>query len=159
VVGHSAGGLVARYYISRLMPERSPDMRPQISHLLMLGTPNLGTRCAGEEATAREVLGKHPGVLLQLFPEAMEVFNQQHTNRNGVKFSALAGTSDLAACLYFGKSDGIVSVPSAHWTVADRAESASDHEDLTSTKDFSDFVKPHLAIGPRGNHEPASPGT
>ncbi len=159
VVGHSAGGLVARYYINGMMPQWYPDGRPQIMHLLMLGTPNLGTRCAAEQIVTREALSKPAGVLYQLKPEAMTLFNQHVVNRNGVQFSALGGTSDLEACLYFGKSDGIVPLPSAHWTVADKAETSSEHEALTGTKDFSEFVRKRVAIGPSGNFVPAVPGT
>ncbi len=54
VVGHSAGGLVARYYINSMMPQWYPDGRPQVMHMMMLGTPNLGTRCAGEEIVTRK---------------------------------------------------------------------------------------------------------
>jgi hypothetical protein len=47
-----------------------------------------------------------------------------------------------------------VTVDSALWNIADNAKTKSIHTDLMSTKDFSDFVKPRLAIGPKGNHNP-----
>ena len=48
-------------------------------------------------------------------------------------------------------------VPSAKWVIKDTAESKSLHTDLTGTSDFSNFVKPRLAIGPKGDHNPARP--
>jgi pimeloyl-ACP methyl ester carboxylesterase len=150
IVGHGGGGVVARHYISRMMPEPYPDMRPQIAHLVMLGTPNMGTSCA-ESVTADD-----PRFLRQLRRDSMEAFNQVHVDRKGVKFSTLAGTTLLPiGCLSIGATDGLVPVPSAHWTIADRGESDSDHLELTGTRDFSDFVKPRLAIGPKGDHSPA----
>ena len=48
-------------------------------------------------------------------------------------------------------------LPSALWNIKDTGQSESDHEELTSTKDFSDFVKKRLAIGPNGDHLPDLP--
>jgi hypothetical protein len=48
-------------------------------------------------------------------------------------------------------------VQSAIWKIADHAKSKSLHTDLTGTSDFSAFVKPRLAIGPKGNHNPEAP--
>ncbi|HVE55306.1 MAG TPA: hypothetical protein VNB22_00655, partial [Pyrinomonadaceae bacterium] len=45
MVAHSTGGLVARLYLHKLMPN-VPDARPQVKHLVMLGTPNGGVACA-----------------------------------------------------------------------------------------------------------------
>lgn len=45
VVAHSMGGLIARHYVHAFMPP-SPDGRPQVAHLVMLGTPNMGSPCA-----------------------------------------------------------------------------------------------------------------
>jgi hypothetical protein len=45
-------------------------------------------------------------------------------------------------------------VQSAIWKIKDNAKSKSLHTDLTGTSDFSSFVKPRLAIGPKGNHNP-----
>jgi hypothetical protein len=54
-------------------------------------------------------------------------------------------------------NDGVVPVPSALWKIKDNALSGSVHTDLTGTADFSRFVKPRLAIGPKGNHNPETP--
>ena len=53
--------------------------------------------------------------------------------------------------------DGVVPVNSAHWVVSDKALTDSIHTELTGAKDFTNFVKPRLAIGPKGNHMPAPP--
>src|SRR5690606_12140786 len=54
-------------------------------------------------------------------------------------------------------NDGVVPVQSAKWQIKDNATSKSVHTDLTGTSDFSNFVKPRLAIGPKGNHDPEAP--
>jgi hypothetical protein len=54
-------------------------------------------------------------------------------------------------------NDGVVPVQSAVWKIKDNARSKSLHTDLTGTADFSSFVKPRLAIGPKGNHNPEAP--
>ena len=47
LVAHSMGGLISRYYIDELMPDApGDDPAPVVSHLVMLGTPNLGSPCA-----------------------------------------------------------------------------------------------------------------
>ncbi len=150
VVAHSTGGLIARHYINSLMPPNSTDGRPQISHLLMLGTPNLGSPCA-------DLLYSQNQSLYQATTEFAQTFNRQNSNRKGVRFSALAGNPLPTFCYEFERNDGFVTVPSAKWTIKDTAESESLHTDLTGTKDFSDFVRPHLAIGPKGDHNPEIP--
>ena len=51
------GGLIARHYIHAFMPP-SPDGRPQVAHLFMLGTPNMGSPCADVMDATFNVLGK-----------------------------------------------------------------------------------------------------
>jgi len=48
LVGHSMGGLISRWYISRLMGGPAQDGRPIVRSLTMFGTPNLGSDCAYE---------------------------------------------------------------------------------------------------------------
>jgi pimeloyl-ACP methyl ester carboxylesterase len=158
VVAHSSGGLVARYYIDQMMPPPYPDFRPQISHLVMLGTPNMGTPCVLRFIATAMATGRDTAFMKQLGEEEMAAFNEQHTDRKNVKFSALAGKTMVpVACTSIGPNDGIIPVTSAHWTVEDRGVVDVAHEDLTGTRAFSEFVKPHLAIGPRGNPVPAPP--
>ncbi len=84
-------------------------------------------------------------------------FNKVNINRKGVKFSVLAGNPLPTMCKTVVWNDGVVPVPSAKWKITDNAESKSIHTDLTGTSDFSSFVKPRLAIGPKGNHNPEMP--
>ncbi|MCB1023398.1 MAG: alpha/beta fold hydrolase, partial [Acidobacteria bacterium] len=157
IVAHSMGGLISRYYISQIMAKDAGDFRPPVSHLVMLGTPNMGSPCADVMNVAFEMLGKNVEAVRQLRQDYVGGFNKINTNRKGVKFSALAGNPLPAMCKTVVWNDGVVPVPSAKWTIEDNAESKSIHTDLTGTSDFSAFVKPHLAIGPRGDHDPAVP--
>jgi pimeloyl-ACP methyl ester carboxylesterase len=157
IVAHSMGGLISRYYISQIMPGNTPDMRPKVEHLIMLGTPNMGSPCADVMNIAFEMAGKQVEAVRQLQTEYVENFNRVNVNRKGVKFSALAGNPLPTMCKSIVWNDGVVPVPSAKWVIQDTAESKSIHTDLTGTSDFSSFVKPRLAIGPRGDHNPAAP--
>lgn len=156
IVAHSMGGLISRYYISQIMPANTPDMRPKVEHLIMLGTPNMGSPCADVINFAFEAAGKSVEAVKQLQPDYVAGFNRVNVNRKGVKFSALAGNPLPTMCKSVVWNDGVVSVPSAKWNIQDTAESKSVHTDLTGTSDFSSFVKPRLAIGPRGDHNPAA---
>jgi hypothetical protein len=104
---------------------------------------------------AFNLTGKSPRVIHESTQDAMAQFNRTVVSRRGVKFSALAGNPLPTMCKSIVPNDGFVSVPSAVWNVGDHKESSSIHTDLTGTKDFSDFVKPRLAIGPKGDHTPA----
>lgn len=157
IVAHSMGGLISRYYISQIMPADTPDMRPKVSRLVMLGTPNMGSPCADVMNFAFEMTGKQVEAVRQLQQDYVAGFNRVNTNRKGVKFSALAGNPLPTMCKTIVWNDGVVAVPSAKWTVKDTAESKSLHTDLTGTSDFSAFVKPRLAVGPRGDHNPEMP--
>jgi len=159
VVAHSLGGLISRYYISQIMPPSTPDGRPKIEHLIMLGTPNMGSPCADVMNFAFEMVGKNVEAVRQLQQDYVAGFNRINKNRKGVKFSALAGDPLPTMCKTIAWNDGVVSTESAIWEVADNAKTKSLHTDLTGTSDFSAFVKPRLAIGPRGDHDPAMPGT
>jgi pimeloyl-ACP methyl ester carboxylesterase len=157
IVAHSMGGLISRYYISQMMPENTPDMRPKVAHLVMLGTPNMGSPCADVMNFAFEMTGKSVEAVRQLQQDYVAGFNRINTQRKGVKFSVLAGNPLPTMCKTIVWNDGVVPVPSAKWIIKDNAESKSIHTDLTGTSDFSAFVKPRLAIGPRGDHNPEMP--
>lgn len=157
LVAHSMGGLISRDYINRLMPATSQDGRPQVSHLVMLGTPNQGSPCADYMNGAFDLLGKKVEAVRQLRQDVAAEFNKHTVNRKGVKFSALAGEVLPTICYATEWNDGVVTVPSAIYNVADHAKSKNVHTDLTGTVDFSGFVKPRLAIGPKGNHLPEAP--
>lgn len=157
IVAHSMGGLISRYYINQIMPNYPDYPRPRVSHLIMLGTPNMGSPCADLMDLAFGMTGDHVEAIRQLRTDVVDGFNKVHTQRKGVKFSALAGNPLPAMCKEIVPNDGVVSVPSAKWIIKDVAESGSIHTDLTGTSDFSSFVKPRLAIGPKGNHNPELP--
>lgn len=157
IVAHSMGGLISRYYIDQIMKNNAEDGRPRVAHLIMLGTPNMGSPCADVMNVAFESLGKNVEAVRQLRQDYVEGFNRVNTNRKGVKFSALAGNPLPNMCKQIVWNDGVVSVPSAKWIIKDTAESKNIHTDLTGTSDFSSFVKPRLAIGPKGDHNPEIP--
>ena len=161
VVAHSMGGLISRYYIHGIMDNegfaRPEDGRPTITHLVMLGTPNQGAPCADVMNTAFELVGKNVEAMRELTTDSVRRFNGLVFNRKGVKFSALAGNPLPNTCKQVEWNDGVVTVPSAKYNVADTAETKSLHTDMTGTSDFSSFVKPRLAIGPKGDHKPAPP--
>ena len=156
LVAHSMGGLISRHYIHAFMPP-SPDGRPQVSHLVMLGTPNMGSPCADVMDATFSVLGKTVEAVRQLKPSVVAEFNRVTTNRKGVKFSALAGNPLPVLCKSAAWNDGVVPVESAIWHVKDNALSKNVHTELTGTEDFSSFVKPRLAVGPHGKHDPEAP--
>lgn len=157
IVAHSMGGLISRHYIHNFMPANSPDGRPQVAHLVMLGTPNMGSPCADVMNSTFELLGKDVEAIRQLKPSVVADFNKVNTNRKGVKFSVLAGDPLPVMCKTVVWNDGVVPVESARWKIKDNAVSKNVHTDLTGTADFSSFVKPRLAVGPNGDHNPASP--
>jgi hypothetical protein len=157
IVAHSMGGLISRHYIHNFMPASAPDGRPQIAHLVMLGTPNMGSPCADVMNFAFEMTGKNVEAIRQLRPSVLEEFNKVNVNRKGVKFSVLAGDPLPVMCKTVVWNDGVVPVESAIWKIQDNAKSKNLHTDLTGTADFSSFVKPRLAIGPKGNHNPGAP--
>ncbi len=156
LVAHSMGGLISRHYIHAFMPP-SPDGRPQVSHLVMLGTPNEGSPCADVMNFTFEMLGKNVEAVRQLKPSVVAEFNRVTTNRKGVRFSVLAGDPLPVMCKTVTPNDGVVPVESAFWKIRDRARSSNVHTELTGTADFSSFVKPRLAVGPHGDHNPEAP--
>lgn len=156
IVAHSMGGLISRHYIHHFMPPVE-DGRPQVAHLVMLGTPNMGSPCADVMNTTFEFLGKDVEAVRQLRQDVAAEFNRVVTNRKGVKFSVLAGDPLPVMCKTYVWNDGVVPVPSAKWVIKDNAISKNIHTELTGTADFSSFVKPRLAVGPKGNHNPEVP--
>ncbi len=164
IVAHSLGGLISRYYLQELMPGQPPqDSRPVVSHLVMIGTPNEGSNCAYDALGAELLFGiSHVSSanqpLLQLTPGYLAGFNKQITNARGVPFSILAGTGfgNQSACTNLGggpgpglPNDGVVTEPSAWWTISDRSAVPLIHTSETSSKlAFTQWVMPHIALGP-----------
>lgn len=106
---------------------------------------------------AGPALGKSVEAVRQLKPSVVADFNRVNVNRKGVKFSVLAGDPLPVMCKTVVWNDGVVPVESAKWVIKDNAVSKNVHTELTGTADFSSFVKPRLAVGPKGNHNPEAP--
>ncbi|HEY0049443.1 MAG TPA: hypothetical protein VGB68_09180, partial [Pyrinomonadaceae bacterium] len=153
VVAHSMGGLITRSYINDLM-KVAPDGKPTIEHLVMLGTPNMGSPCANLMGFAFWSLGKPVKSLEQLRPKYLAGFNQAVRNRKGVKFSNLVGTSVPATCQSSVSGDGVVEIPSAIWEIGHIRYSKNIHTALTSEEDFWRLVWRRLSESRLGNHKP-----
>jgi hypothetical protein len=149
IVAHSMGGLISRFFIHSFMPTDSPDGRPYVTHLVMLGTPNQGSPCADLMDSHFDFLEKPVEAIRQLKPEVVADFNRQITNRKGVKFSILSGFIAPRTCQSTEIGDGVVSLSSALWEVKDRGFAPRVHTSLTGAEDFERFVKPRLALGPK----------
>ncbi len=150
IVAHSMGGLISRYYIQELMPDPPPgDSAPVVSHLVMLGTPNEGSNCAYPAFSLGDVATLAPNIpTYELTPAFASQFNAEITQTRGVKFSIMAGDALSASCTGTGPNDGVVPVPSAFWTIADRGTLSILHWNMTSSPlAFSNWVVPHLALG------------
>ncbi len=145
LIVHSMGGMISRYYIDRLMPEKD------VAQLIILGTPMAGTACAVLPAS----LGILLPATLEIQPSYMTgVFNRQITHRNGVAFHALAGTrivqSVQSPCTDV-PSDLIVSSASVRALDMPVQEMALLHTDLTTSREvFEDYVAPLLRTAPGG---------
>lgn len=147
LVAHSMGGLISRRYIHATMPTY-PDGKPQVSHLVMLGTPNRGSSCADLMSIPLELAGRPMEALRELRPLNVLRFNAETVDRKGVPFSVLAGNPLPPVCRMLTRSDGVVAEPSAKWMIADNETHAVLHTSMTQTGPFSTFVKPRIALGP-----------
>jgi triacylglycerol lipase len=127
LIGHSMGGLDARYMISRL------GMAGRVLSLTTLGTPHRGTsfadwglrRFAGLVCPVLNFFGVPHGAFADLTVSCCKKFNAEVLDAPGVRYFSVAGrfqTSwttpewQLPACLVQrqeGPNDGIVSVASA----------------------------------------------
>jgi hypothetical protein len=143
IVAHSMGGLIARYYIDRLMQERD------VAQLIMLGSPHGGSDCSGLPSA----LGFYAPASLELRPTYLrEVFNKQITHRRGVPFFMLAGNPILesfkAPCTGV-PSDVVVAKESASAITGPIVELPILHTDMTKSEEvFQQFVRGHLQKQP-----------
>ena len=147
LVAHSMGGLISRRYIHATMPIY-PDGKPQVSHLVMLGTPNKGSSCADLISIPLELGGRSMEALRELRPLTVLRFNAENINRKGVPFSVLAGNPLPPVCRMLSMNDGVVAEPSAKWTISDHETQNILHTSMTGAEPFSSFVKPRVALGP-----------
>jgi pimeloyl-ACP methyl ester carboxylesterase len=139
LVVHSMGGMISRYYIDRVMPERD------VAQLIMLGSPMGGSDCAVLPAA----LGFFLPASIEIRQSYMTgVFNQQITRRHGIEFYDLGGTaiseSFKSPCTDI-PNDTVVSFSSINAIALQSSQIAVIHSDLTlADKAFQDFVKPLL---------------
>jgi pimeloyl-ACP methyl ester carboxylesterase len=139
VVAHSMGGLIARYYIARLMKERD------IAQLLMLGSPHGGSDCSGLPSA----LGFFAPAALELRPAYLQrIFNPAVARRRGVEFHTLAGDAIVdgfrAPCTGV-PSDLVVGVDSAAAIAGELERLPVLHTAMTASAEaFRDFVLPRL---------------
>ncbi|MBE2315574.1 M36 family metallopeptidase [Solirubrobacter sp. CPCC 204708] len=142
VVAHGLGGLIARQYVHTLS-----DLATPVEHLLMLGTPNLGTPCA-ELA--------HVPAVYQLRRELVAAFNTRVTERRGVQFAAFSGSAAAGTCGTAEPGDGVSGVTSQRWTLEDVREAPVLHgEMIDSGLVLRSFIVPHVAGLPEGPGAPA----
>lgn len=151
VVAHSMGGLISRQYINTFMPPVF-DGKPEITHLVMLGTPNMGSPCADTVNEQFEEYGANEmHAMRELKPIIVRAFNTRVNDRKGVKFSVLIGIIPVPrTCLaenVFG--DGVVPVESAKYNLTDYEYVPRNHIALTGIEDFKGFVMPRVAVGPK----------
>lgn len=152
LVAHSMGGLISRYYIANLMPKvtQPPGNRPVVAHLIMLGTPNLGSPCAVPLSVAAGQFGNAIPTY-QLRPDYIaDVFDKTVTDQQGVPFSVEAGVGYSMACEPFLTiaSDTVVTLQSAWWNYVDVDKIRDMHTSLPRDPNIvTNFIKPRLAVG------------
>ncbi len=147
IVAHSMGGLISRRYIQDHMTVAA-DGRPIVSHLVMMGTPHLGSPCAEVVGAVMAADGRWIPPVEELTPSAMADFNRQVTDRKGVRFSGLIGHALSATCHSAIPGDEVVPVPSAGWTLTETSTLSLLHTEMTSAAGAFAFVKGKLALGP-----------
>lgn len=152
LVGHSTGGLIGRSYVNSLMPTQF-DGKPTAAHLVMIGTPNMGTPCAGGvENIITRIFNRNADSLREVMIKNMRVFNQTITETNGTKFSVLVGNAYAPVCQLDAPGDGITPNRSAIWTIKTWKFSTARtrHEEMPG--DQSNFLQiiNWLAVSPKG---------
>lgn len=140
---HSMGGIIARYYLDRLMPMRN------VAQLIILGSPMGGSSCS----ILPTALGLLLPASLELQPSYMQgIFNPQITHRQGVPFHALAGiklTDAMQSPCTEVPSDLVVSTTSVKAIAMPVQEIALLHPALNDDPAvFTDFVLPLLQTPP-----------
>jgi len=151
------GGLVGRVYVNSKMPTLF-DGRPAATHLVMIGTPNLGTPCAtGLFGLSFKLNTLNLDAVAELSPESMKRFNLLVNNTNGTRFAALAVDRDTSTCQdEEAHGDGFVPVKSAIWRVKTFAVSRARVNTMDILGEVSHFrqVYKWLAVPPKGDHQP-----
>jgi uncharacterized membrane protein len=137
LVTHHSGGVIARRYVSAEMPG-GDDTHPVVSHLIELGSPDLGSPCA-------ELYADVPA-WQALRPDAVVRANLAMLDTHGVKISAVAGDSLSTTCSPgTGPGDGEVEVSSATGVADESATYPLISQELPSDATvFGDYVAPRL---------------
>lgn len=154
LVAHSTGGLMARAYVDGLMPTQY-DNRPTALHLVMIGTPNLGTPCStGVDTVISNIFGRNPEAFGEISHKNMEKFNQTVTRRNGTKFLAVASNAIAPTCQLDEPGDGVVPALSAVYKSRSFVYAGVTHEDMGGDKSVFVPVRKWLALPPSANFAP-----
>jgi hypothetical protein len=154
LVAHSTGGLAARAYVDSLMPTQF-DNRPTALHLVMIGTPNLGTPCAsGGDNIITKNFNRGAEAFGEISHENMLTFNETVTRRNGTRFMAVASKAISPTCRLDEPGDGVVPVISAIYKSKTYAYTNSTYEDLGGDRDVFTHVRKWLALTPSHNFAP-----
>jgi triacylglycerol esterase/lipase EstA (alpha/beta hydrolase family) len=156
LVAHSSGGLIGRSYVANQMPTQF-DGRPTATHLVMVGTPNMGTPCSsGLDNIVTRFFKRQADSFLEISVKNMREFNRAVTLRNGTKFSALVGNAFAPICQMDSPGDGITPNASAIWTLKDWKFSTvrTRHEEMIGDDANLLQIYKWLAIPPKGDHAP-----
>ena len=150
------GGLAGRVYVNSKMPTQF-DGRPTATHLIMIGTPNLGTPCAvGVYGLSFKINTLNMDAVAELSPESMKRFNLLVNNTNGTKFAALAVDSNESTCDEDEHGDGFSPVKSSIWRTKVNFVSRVSVNTRDYMGEVSHFrqVYKWLAVPPKGDHQP-----
>ena len=146
---HSMGGMIARYYLDRVMKTDS------VAQVIFLGTPMAGSACVYPVAS----LGYLMPASIEILPDYMtNIFNQQIVHRHGVPFHMVAGTllvDPLTSPCATAPSDTVVALGSATSIALDDVqELPMFHGSLTSEKPVFETDVRHLLQSPPGSFAP-----
>lgn len=184
IVAHSMGGLISRRYLSNVARNSAlapTDGFPVASHLVMLGTPNLGSPCADAIYALADygssmwnkwgylmnwVVGTEPWkpVMQDLMPSRVRAYAANWLQPPEIPFSVYAGRAVAFTCHDPTMGDLVVSLPSAFGTGPTGPRLARMDDDIIlhvamteKLYDFQQYVLPILAAGPARAHERSLP--
>jgi pimeloyl-ACP methyl ester carboxylesterase len=145
VVAHSMGGIIIR----RVLHAYGKDAQQAVRDVVMLGTPNGGSKCA----STWSVPATQP-----LLPSVMKQFNLDNPGYPGVNSTLVFAEHLAPTCLDFSWGDTVVPRWSAKTVDVDRLYKgeATLHSNMTKDKNyFNSYVIPALAHQ-KGGEEPPS---
>jgi pimeloyl-ACP methyl ester carboxylesterase len=150
IVAHSMGGLISRFYIHSFM-QPVFDGKPEVGHLVMLGTPNMGSPCAdlmGGVFDFFEQAGRSDASASTVGRRRIQPPNHESQKRQILDSRRHSGAARLPGKRVGGRrgDDSFGVVASYRPPVC----AARTHE-LNRQRRLFAFVKPRLAIGPKGS--------